>query len=95
MFDCSTIQILDETMELVAKKSLCPADACLLARASDERQGAAPDRQWCDDSDGRVGAQAGASDLPGAHSLTWARDSDRLHHPEDVPLSHEAGMLDT
>ena len=73
---------------------MCRAARCLLAHALDERQGAAPHRQWCDDNDGRVGARAGASDVPGAHSSTWARDSDHLHHPEDVPLSDEAGMLD-
>ena len=32
---------------------------------------------------------------PGHIASTWARDSDRLHRPEDVPLSDEAGMLDT
>ena len=73
---------------------MCRAARCLLARAPDERQGAALDRQWCDGNDGWVGARAGASDLPAAHSSTWARDFDRLHRPEDVPLSDEAGMLD-
>ena len=32
---------------------------------------------------------------PGHIASTWAQDSDRLHRPEDVPLSDEAGMLDT
>ena len=32
---------------------------------------------------------------PGHIASTSARDSDHLHHPEDVPLSDEAGMLDT